>query len=293
MHSLGTARSVPRRSLFLSTMKNTTDGFDVAAFRLDFEEYPGRLPGLKRLCNQVLFKNEPKPYQPGMKSLLELHQPSRAALLQLQHDLGGFVTAPLDYLEVARDFLAPDPKTASILRGMLLRSIALPYQRTSVATSPENPGTIYWRKRPERGLNLVLYADGASKINGTCAEAVGMDCAHLEMRLYGSAALATYGIVTIDDLISFDYEDFWARALRWHRMPRVTEIGRAVAGPERARMLSGTHLRNIGNETLIASAFRVDGQFSFQNTALKHPSLLQDVPTISPFAWAAHAFKSV
>lgn len=274
-------------------MKNITDGIDVAAFRLDFEEYPGRLPRLRRLCNQVLFENEPKPYQPGMKSLLELHQPSRAALLQFRDDLGGFVAAPLDYVEIARDFLAPNLETALIRRGMLLRSISLPYQRTSVATSPQNPRTIYWRQRPERGLNLVLYADRPSKINGTCAEAVGMACAHLEIRLYGSAALANYGIVTTDDLLSFDYEDFWARALRWHRVPRVTEIGRAVAGLARGSVLSGTRLRNIGNEALIASAFQVDGQFSFQNAALKHSSLMRNIPTVSPLAWAARAFKGV
>lgn len=99
---------------------------------------------------------------------------------------------------------------------------------------------------------LVMYADKPSRISGKPY------CLHLDWRLNGTQALRRIGIEEIDDLLSFDYQQFWEQRLTLYqidtrmlgRLYHQHVMGRGRRKPWVSRRSQGfcyDHDRSVGN----------------------------------------------
>ncbi len=120
-------------------------------------------------------------------------------------------------------------------------------------------GTHYFGQRYEHEDILVIYSDMPSKI------APGGYCIHIEMRLYGSKILKSFGVYTIQDLIDHKHEIIWDKYLDL-RDVNYTNLGRLVTEAKAG---------------LTDSSYRRHGQNFFnryigsQALLMKHPHLAE------------------
>ncbi len=222
-------------------------GFDRVTVWLDHPELPLAVINLLRAhCTQVVVSFEQMPHNARWKLKVEIYQPTVECLIRLADALGTNIAASVTYVEIARDIPARSRSRARQWRNSLLQSARMKSLQQPVLRKKT---TWYYGRRSDgkkrRSKVLVVYADRPSKLNNARPPAGTQPDLHTEVRCTGSAVLADLGIVTLDDLIHFDHQQFWHEHLRLYRLPKPTDLGRLlakIAGTD--PHVSGSALRN-------------------------------------------------
>jgi len=221
------------------------------------------MQALERLCGDEgakLLLGSPD-FGPRWGSRVDLFQPRTAALQLLHQSIKGRYVAELAYIEIALDMIAKDQAKADAIGAGVLRHCVRPYQRRDVCLR----GSIfYWASRLAPS-NLVLYLDKPSKQAGARD---GSPCAHLEVRLRGSPALAQANLYGLPDVIGLDHLAFWERAVRLYSIRSYAELGRWLG-----TAASGSALRKRAHAYL--GDFAVNGTFILQNALLADRDVMQ------------------
>lgn len=265
-----------RQSIINTIIKKNKiiDAFDRVTLYLDHPELPIAQSLLKPHCTKLYVTPMFMKNNPRWKLKVVLFQPTTECLTLLLAALGHNIGAVITYVEIASDSLASSIEQALDWRNNFLSSVAMKYQRQTVVC---HESTWYYGRRCDeegnkRGNVLAVYADKPSKINNAHPELDSIPCLHIEWRVTGSAALARYGIVTLTDLIEFDYEQFWNENILIYQIPKQTELGRLLAEIAGADIdLSGTALRNRTNRWILKNS--INDQLVMHNGLVNIPDL--------------------
>lgn len=205
-------------------------GFDRVTAWLDHPELPRAALNLRAHCTKAVVSVEQMPQNARWKLQLELFQPTVECLIRLADALGTNIAASVTYVEIARDIPARSKGRARQWRNSLLEFAKMKSQHQPVLRRKTN---WYYGRRSDgngrRSKVLVVYADRPSKLNNARPPVGTPPDLHTEMRCTGSAVLADVGIVTLEDLIHFDHQQFWHEHLRLYRLPKPTDLGRLLA----------------------------------------------------------------
>jgi hypothetical protein len=219
-------------------------GFDRVELWLDQPQMPISLKRLKKHCTDATAIVQQMPFNARWKLKLELFQPTSRCLRLLEQALGHNIAAVLTYVEIACD---TPPATNAITQRRCDAFLA--FARVRYQRNPFKPLYSTWycglgdgKDRPANVL--TVYADRPSKINNARPDDDDPPCLHIEWRATGSDALAQLGIVTLADLIHFDYQQFWDKHISIYRLPKPTNLGRLLAKASGADTnVSGSALR--------------------------------------------------
>lgn len=153
---------------------------------------------------------EGRPVPGGKKKfLLTIVNPSDQVFETLRFECGF-----INHLELALDFPVKDEAARRALFNLFEEAFVKSHHgrhelvryHLGEVTHDAHASCIYFgQRRP--GLNFVVYEDRESKVAPGRA-------VHLEARFIGSAAVRRAGVTSVDDLMDFDYHDFWKRHLR-------------------------------------------------------------------------------
>lgn len=218
-----TARTEGRQVIF---------GFDRITMFIDRSELPVLIERLIPHCTDVKVYPKQVRYQARWKCAIKLFQPTRKCLEIFRDGLGTEVSAKITYAEIACDVLAVDANESNAWMHDFLILASMKYLRQLGACFQ---GTWYFGRRPsERGGKysghvLAAYADRPSKLNNRKGRAILSKCLHVEWRAYGAIALERFGIVSIDDLIAFDFMEFWNENVYLYQLPKPTVLGEILA----------------------------------------------------------------
>ncbi|MFM0504284.1 response regulator [Paraburkholderia caffeinilytica] len=167
-------------------------------------------------------------FHPVWQTQVQILQPGRQALIELQRAVGARYRVRLSYAEPALDSLVNDRNAAETIRLFMLKHLRVPYMRHAVRFEQ---ATAYFARRAstdgkKTARNLVLYADGTSKL--WPLRELKSPCCHIEYRLQGVDTLAEYGLLSLTDCIRFDHQAFWTENLRLFRLPSHVQLGRWI-----------------------------------------------------------------
>jgi hypothetical protein len=121
----------------------------------------------------------------------------------------------LNYVEIARDYVLPDPDSQEEFKELLDRCCWRPYERAGTQTF-QIKTTTYTRRRRGPGGRLVRYTPKYSKITGE------LFAVRLEWQACGVRACRAIGLHEPADLLNFDFEAFWQKRLRLYEF----DVGR-------------------------------------------------------------------
>jgi hypothetical protein len=247
-------------------------GLDRVTFWLDRPVSEAEFKELEEHCTCLTVMTEQPKFHANRKCKLELFQPTRKCLRLLRQILGAEINADPTYVELARDVTLPESIRMELLSAFL-GVVKVPNQR---ACFIKYEGTYYCGSRAENGGRdgsvLVVYIDCPSKINNARPDADAMECFHVELRLSGKAALAKYGIRSLDDLINFEHKQHWPTSLKFYVLPSKTELGRLLAACSGGSAdVSDTAYLKRANRWL--DKHSIDGQFIMHNALKATPRL--------------------
>ncbi|MBK6650138.1 MAG: hypothetical protein IPG42_10735 [Betaproteobacteria bacterium] len=160
------------------------------------------------------------------------------------------------------------------------------HQRKAVRQSEEGAekGVHYFGHRKDPKV-LAVYHDRPSKLNVPQAKGNHNPCLHIELRVTGSDTLNALGIASIEDLIRFDHAAFWNEALRFHRMPRRTELGRFLPpATKRREDVGDAALRKRAREWTDSNRDE-HGNFILHTALLGEQELVRRFPLVSIDEW--------
>lgn len=274
-----TARNVAAGSYPLAIF-----GFDRITLWLDRPEIPIAPGCLKKHCTELTVCLAQLDYQAHRKLKLDIFQPTSKCLQLLASALGSDVATYLIYVEIACDLQANSKKQALLWRNKFLASAKMRYQRQSVVRVKT---TWYYGRRTEgnnrRGNVLAVYADRPSKLNNAQPDA-NTPCLHIEWRASGSAALATLGIVSLEDLIRFDHQRFWNDHIILYHLPKPTTLGRFLAKGCSAEInVSGSALRKRAARWQFDNSIKE--KFIMHNALKSTPKLARKLTTEPFWEW--------
>ena len=261
----------------------TTDGFDHLIFWFDRSELPFDIDLLRPHCRDLKVNARQLEFHANCKLSLSLFQPTRKCLILLRDGIGREIGANVTYAEIARDVLVRDAVTAARLRDDFLGRVRIPYQRHPFLPY-QDTGTWYCGPPTKKGSVTTLYCDRPSKINNVRPTDGDAPDFHLEWRAIGRDALAQAGIASLDDLILFEPDKFWAERIRLYEMPNKTELGRQLAkcmGGKTAA--SNPAYLKRGNKWI--DDHTQDGSFVLHNALQSTPKLHSILPIISWNQW--------
>ena len=234
---------------------------------------------LNRGCKGGL-KPEPgyMEFNPKWQCQLKLFQPSEEALRVLIECLGDQIGAIVTGAELAVDMICEQDRDALATQAWIAERLVFRRQRDSVIR--EQGTTDYYSRRTsprsgKRGRVGVVYADKPSKLN---SKFFGRTCVHLECRFTGSQVLASIGIASVSDLLTFNHEAFWRSAVTLFQLPSRTELGRLLDGPG-GNDVSGTALRKRAMAAIDGSSSA--GQFFMHSLVRRHPDLRRKLEKLS------------
>jgi hypothetical protein len=234
-------------------------------------------------------------FQRLRKTSLHLFQPSTDALRLVRDRIGNEHGAFITYAEPAIDFVTRSDEDSSKVQDFLLAHLHVPSWQQEVRRhqgtyyfasrwtsgddfgSPEDPREDETKPARRRAKNFALYADCPTKLHG---EWLNRRCAHFEIRLSGTAAIAKAGIGCIDDLIDLDYDSLWERMVGLKRFTSLAELGASLDTGNAE--VSGEALRKRARRFM--SKYTVGGSFVLQN-AIREDRRLAGVLTEIPLAW--------
>lgn len=165
---------------------------------------------------------------------LDLFQPSNEDFEQLKAISGG---CAISYVECAIDFMTEDNK--------ILENIAYLFNRNFVHYSIKYKAlefyyhnykyldeTIYFNPKLDE-LRLVMYTDKPAR------NKPDLKCLHLEYRITGLGLVKDNGIITINNLITFNHEQLWDKLLDFRKC-NLTELGRLLYKTQSANIIPPT-----------------------------------------------------
>jgi hypothetical protein len=165
----------------------------------------------------------------------------------------------LSRVDVALDFVAASFVEAEDLNTYLRNHLIQRWHGGKLLRVVKD--TVYYGAAKSAN-NIALYADKPSRIDKSGY------CVHLEWRINSARAVRAAGFHDVDDLLEFNFREFWRRRLSLRDIPRnqkeLEDLGKSVRGqPKRRgpwlepigrRLVSNRFLR-IGYTLLRASGF--------------------------------------
>jgi hypothetical protein len=190
-----------------------------------YADAKSREADLVRLAEQQsdnYFGHRPLPQNEHLVYMLDLYLPEPE---DLQAAIRG--DCAITYIEIALDFMTNKKSTLKRVSGFMKRHLVHISSKQSIHHKNINGATDYYSdgKAPEC---LLTYDDKRSR-NGRPDY-----CVHLEMRLKKMAAVKKHNLITLDDLVKFDFDQFWD-ALLDLRQPNFTELGKLVSDTQMTR----------------------------------------------------------
>jgi hypothetical protein len=235
---------------------------------LDHADFPGSLRDLRAQCGAAVFTPGEMLFSPRWKSVLELFQPTATALRMVRASAGTSIAVMPQGIELALD-IVPQHHDADLIRRVENEVWASVVPRYHRAEAVCDRGSLYFERRTDadgrdRENVLACYSDRASKFAAQ-AESAEHHCVHLEWRISGEPAMVTHGLVSLDEIIALDHQNFWMCNARFYTLPRKTDVGRVLAQIAAASPSAcGTVLRRRADRWIEkASVERPDGSRQF------------------------------
>ncbi|TXD01807.1 hypothetical protein FTI75_25960 [Burkholderia pseudomallei] len=241
----------------LDAITRAVSGFDRLTCWIDHPAPEIPVPRVQRYCGEVTITNcYSLPFHPAWQTQVMLFQPSRQALIELQHAFKSRHRIRMGYAELALDWLVADHDAADVFYSFILKHMRVPYLRHAVTFEER---TAYFAPRATDDLsksarNVALYADRPSKL--WSARQDRSPCCHLEHRFQGVDTLAQRGLLSLEDCIRFDHRAYWAEHLRLFRLPSKVELGRWL-NPDSI---------DVSDTALAKRADRFLGRYSYGDT---------------------------
>ena len=205
-------------------------GYDRVEIWLDRPELPVTQARLESECTSLAVSIEQMEQNPRWKVKLAFHQPTDECLKRLLSALGHDVAMLVTYVEIACDWVGVNSQQTKRWRNALLASVHVAYRRnlflrylTSWYCGPRS------RAGVRRGHTFAVYADKPSKLHNARPVETDPPCLHIEWRASGSSAVASLSLISLEDLLGFDFDQFWENRLNAYALPKKTELGRLLA----------------------------------------------------------------
>lgn len=221
----------------------------------------------------------PTPMRRGLyKSKLQLFRPKPPALRAV-------CTVPgertVGKVEIALDLITKTMKDAEALRDYFVQYLVKPKSRQKVIFSKEGEGSnAYWARRKSPS-NITVYA----RLSKGAGRYHGQPCCHVEYRYSASESLEQVGVVTLDDLVTFDHQSFWRKKLALRTVSAESFGAQLIAHQgEDSKTTSRQYLSQLAKKRFEASHSGVEVCTSFQQSAGKRPvmqNLYLDYPWLS------------
>lgn len=233
-------------------------------------------------------------FSPNWAYKVDILQPDVATLEALKRAAGPDTQLEISYVEIARDYPVRFATEAQRLLLYFLRTATLRHG-PQVVTMTDN--VMYYGK-PGRGLRLAVYADRPSKL---ATAARGQPCLHTELRLQGVEALRREHLLTLDDLISLDFEAFWKQHVGLWEFGSRTRMGAALRTKTSRRSITDNALRTRFSRALSGvrcaakrihgdtSGERAKGPFALQMLTAKNPELKSAMRRLTAAEWEEKA----
>lgn len=197
-------------------------------------------------------------YSPRWKSVLELFQPTVAALRMIRYSAGSSVAVLPQAIELAFDIVPKlqRPELVRAIENEVWASVVPRYHRAEAVCER---GTLYFERRTDvdgrdRKNVLVCYSDRASKFSDH-PEVAKSPCVHLEWRINGGPAMLNHGFASLGEIIALSHREFWMRNVHFYNLPRKTDVGRVLAGIAAASPSAcGTVLRRRADRWIEAAS---------------------------------------
>lgn len=163
-----------------------------------------RLRWLKARCD-LHISDKPHRFEPRYRQRIQIRQPTPEVLRFLAEQSGLL----LNHTEIALDWTFSTEHETEEALIFTARHLIKKHHREAHGIRIVGEGerrTLYTNTRAARNV-VVLYADKYCRVTGEEC------CVHLEWRMNGVEALRRAGIHSIEDLLSLDYRQFWAKRL--------------------------------------------------------------------------------
>jgi hypothetical protein len=254
----------------------TIDRFDVVRLNSERGLTSSEGESLNELSRGTTSNLQSMPFHPQWKYSIEAQQPQQTWFEQFCRIAGSDMTVELAYVEIARDFLVRARLEAERMHAYFLSSVVRPYERKLVV---DHKGTSYYGERQSPTGTLSVYSDRPFKLAGRSES----PCLHVEMRLGNLPVLLAHGLVTVQDLIDFDYDAFWAKKLHCVDLPSKTAMGRLLGSPGDAAVQDQAYRKRV-KRLYEDSAFQFPRGFVLHNAALSYPRIRR-LPSITFEDW--------
>ena len=273
----------PSRIRLQTDVPIVTDGFDHLIVWFDRSELPFNIALLEPHCGALKVTARQPEFHANRKLSLSLFQPTQKCLILLRELIGREMVVDVTYAEVARDVLVRNSTAATRLMDAFLAAVFIPYSHHTF-TCYQDKDTWYCGSSTKKGSRVVLYPDRPSKINNARPSDDDDPDFHFEWRASGKDALAQIGIASIEDLIMFDHDRFWAELIRLCDIKNKTELGRKLAKcmGGKANASNPAYLKR-GNKWI--DDHTEDGKFVLHNALKSTPDLQSVLTTISWNQW--------
>lgn len=168
------------------------------------------------------FEHRPLPQNEHLVYMLDLYLPEPE---DLQTAIRG--DCAITYIEIDLDLMTNKKSTLKRVSGFMKRHLMHISFNQSFHHKNINDETDYYSDG-KASTCLLIYDDKRSR------KGRPDHCVHLEMRLKKMAAVKKHNLITLDNLIKFDFYQFWD-ALLDLRQPNFTELGKLVSDRQMTR----------------------------------------------------------
>lgn len=133
----------------------------------------------------------------------------------------------ITYIEIALDLMIDCKVTNKAISGFINRHLVRIKAQRPIHHKNIKGATNYYSDGSDSEC-LVVYDDLPSR------KGPPDRCVHLENRLKEMATVKKHGLITLDDLVSFDFYRYWDTVLDL-RQPNFTELGKLASGKTMTR----------------------------------------------------------
>ncbi len=270
-------------------MPSVIFGFDRITIWLDRPELPVDLIILKKHCTNVEVVHKQMEKQARWKCMLLVFQPTVEFLRVLVEKLGSDVCTLITYVEIACDTYPDTNDKVLCWCGNFLSSAHMLSQQQSVVLNKHYTTWYYGRRlyynRNKRPNVLAVYADKPSKLLNARPATDDPRCLHIEWRVTGSKALSRFGIVSVTDLILFNFQAFFNTNILMYQLPnRTTDLGQVLTefcGYK--AIVSKTMIRKRAYKWI--KNYSIDEHFVLHNALLEMPDIAKKFTTVPFMEW--------
>lgn len=227
---------------------------------------------------------------PQWKSDLTLLQPSTKALLLLEKCLASDIRYEISGFEIACDIPMQTRALAHRAQQKFIGAAVLCNGTKQTAVAGVYGETVYFAERDSKCLNLVVYADRASKLYGVDSRLVVL---HIEFRATGAPLVRQVGVETLSDLVALDFYALFARHARLYELPSTKVAWGRLLGDRRRESPSGTALRGRVDRLIAHKNLYVMDALSMQRLKLARPDLIPKLGRIDFPQWLDQLGQSI